>query len=282
MTKLTLPSFSSLTNESSFIAALNEAMEAIETFSDLVLSLNGTTPNAMTADLDMNSKRLLNLPAPVGDNDAVRLIDVAEGVRGPQGDPGEPGAPGNATLSDALNAIAADTASAETLYYWDSATTGQFVTCRPFMLTLLDDDNAINARTTLGLGGAAVLNVGTSAGTVAAGDDGRFTRYTINDQSGATYTFATTDPGKLVRQIGAGAHTYTINPFATTAIPVGSVIVIRNAVGAGVLTVARGAGTFLYANGSTTSQNASLAAGAVATLIHEATDSWLILGSGIS
>ena len=33
---------------------------------------------------------------------------------------------------------------------------------------------ASTGRTSLGLGGAAVLNVGTSAGTVAAGDDARF------------------------------------------------------------------------------------------------------------
>jgi hypothetical protein len=33
---------------------------------------------------------------------------------------------------------------------------------------------ASTGRTSLGLGGAAVLNVGTTAGTVAAGDDARF------------------------------------------------------------------------------------------------------------
>jgi hypothetical protein len=39
-----------------------------------------------------------------------------------------------------------------------------------FGATLVDDTTAGNARTTLGLGGAAVLEVGTTAGTVAAGD----------------------------------------------------------------------------------------------------------------
>lgn len=40
-------------------------------------------------------------------------------------------------------------------------------------LAVLDDATVADVRTTLGLGGAATLNVGTSAGTVAAGDDAR-------------------------------------------------------------------------------------------------------------
>lgn len=274
MTKLTLPSFSSLTNEASFLAALNEAMQTIETFSDLVLSLNGATPNSMLADLDMNSNRILNLPAPTEDNDPVRLIDVAEGIQGPPGTPGAPGTPGGALADGDYGDVVVS--SSGTVWTFD---TGVVTAAAK---TLLDDASTTAMRTTLGLGGAAVLNVGTSASTVAAGDDSRFTRYTVNDQSGATYTFATTDPGKLVRQTAGGTHTYTVNPFATTAIPVGSVILVRNAVGAGVLTLARGAGVAFYANGGTTSANASLAAGAVATLVHEATDSWIVLGVGVS
>jgi hypothetical protein len=42
-----------------------------------------------------------------------------------------------------------------------------------FGLTLIDDADAAAARTTMGLAGAATLNVGTTGGTVAAGDDAR-------------------------------------------------------------------------------------------------------------
>lgn len=43
-----------------------------------------------------------------------------------------------------------------------------------FGRSLIDDTDDATARTTLGLGGASVLDVGTAAGTVAAGDDSRF------------------------------------------------------------------------------------------------------------
>jgi len=37
-------------------------------------------PNQMLSDLDMNSQRLTNLPPPVGDTDAARLIDITAGI----------------------------------------------------------------------------------------------------------------------------------------------------------------------------------------------------------
>ncbi|WP_367347590.1 hypothetical protein [Sphingobium yanoikuyae] len=57
----------------------------------------------------------------------------------------------------------------------DDLTAIAAVTTTPFgrgMLTMADD---AASRTALGLGGAATLNVGTAAGTVAAGDDARIT-----------------------------------------------------------------------------------------------------------
>ena len=48
------------------------------------------------------------------------------------------------------------------------------IACTAAGRALLDDPNNTTQRTTLGLGNSATLNVGTAAGTVAAGDDARF------------------------------------------------------------------------------------------------------------
>lgn len=69
---------------------------------------------------------------------------------------------------------------------------------------LLDDADAAAQRTTLGLGGSATLNVGTTAGTVAAGDDSRFT-------TDLTYTAGTR---VLASSTGTDA---TLPLFTTTA-----------------------------------------------------------------
>ena len=278
MAKVTLPTFTSLTNESSFLSQLNTAMASLAAAIELTLSRNGTSPNTMTEVLDMNSKRIINVAAPVDDYDVMRLIDAVEGVQGPPGEDGAPGADGapGGPLADGD--------------YGDVVVSGVGTvwTIDPTLMTAVartlnaQSTQALMRSTGLGLGGAAVLNVGTTAGTVAAGDDSRLTEFTINSQSGATYTFATTDKGKLVRQTAAGAHTYTVDPNATTPITVGSVILVRNTTGAGDLTISRGAGVNIYLNGSTTSANVTVAAGGFVQLIQESTDTWLAIGVGVS
>lgn len=76
MSKINLTDATTLTNETSFVSALNTNFATIETASDNFLSLDGTSPNSMAANLDMNSYRIINLPEPVLSNDPVRLQDM--------------------------------------------------------------------------------------------------------------------------------------------------------------------------------------------------------------
>jgi len=77
MAKLTL------TDESSGFQTTtqrNANYTLIETALENTLSRDGTTPNAMGANLDMNSNRVINLPAPVANSDAARWVDVASAI----------------------------------------------------------------------------------------------------------------------------------------------------------------------------------------------------------
>lgn len=60
---------------------ISQAFDDIAQALDNTLSRDGTTPNQMESALDMNSNRILNLPAPVSGTDPVRLKDIA-GITG--------------------------------------------------------------------------------------------------------------------------------------------------------------------------------------------------------
>lgn len=76
MAKLVL---TDLTNITTSVSDINANSAAIEAALENTLSRDGTSPNAMGADLDMNSKRLINLGAPGAASDAARLSDITPG-----------------------------------------------------------------------------------------------------------------------------------------------------------------------------------------------------------
>ena len=73
MTKVTLNRIASLVNAPT---SINAALTLIEQAFERVLFRDGASPNQMTADLDMNNKRIYNLPAPGSDFEPARRIDV--------------------------------------------------------------------------------------------------------------------------------------------------------------------------------------------------------------
>lgn len=78
---ISLTNLANLTNEVTAVSAINSNNSAISsTFTD-VLSRSGVAPNQMQSPLDMNSNRILNLPAPVNPSDPVRLQDSVTPVQ---------------------------------------------------------------------------------------------------------------------------------------------------------------------------------------------------------
>lgn len=55
---------------------LSAQLEEIQEAFDNTVSRDGTQPNEMLADLDMNGQRILNLPAPTSMEEPIRLIDL--------------------------------------------------------------------------------------------------------------------------------------------------------------------------------------------------------------
>lgn len=75
MAKITLTDLTTLTNETSAISAINANNALIEAALELCLYRDGTSPNSMNANLDMNSYRIQNLPAASGSTEPVRKAE---------------------------------------------------------------------------------------------------------------------------------------------------------------------------------------------------------------
>lgn len=76
MSKITLAAVGSLIDTTTAANTINANTAAIVTAFDNTLSRDGTAPNTMQANIDMNSKHILNLPAPASINEPLRLADA--------------------------------------------------------------------------------------------------------------------------------------------------------------------------------------------------------------
>lgn len=80
--KVTLSNLVNLQNETSAVTTINNNNAAITTAMNNTLSRDGTTPNTMNSTLDMNSNRVVNLPAPIGNSEPMRLADLKTFIGG--------------------------------------------------------------------------------------------------------------------------------------------------------------------------------------------------------
>ena len=72
------PDITTVTSGYQANTALNQNFTNIRNQFDNALSLDGSTPNSMLADFDMNGNKILNLPTPTQPNDPMRKQDVEE------------------------------------------------------------------------------------------------------------------------------------------------------------------------------------------------------------
>lgn len=74
--KVTLNGVGSLIDATTAQSTINANNQTIENAFNNTLSLDGTQPNAMQSEFDMNSHQILNLPAPATANSPLRLQDL--------------------------------------------------------------------------------------------------------------------------------------------------------------------------------------------------------------
>lgn len=75
MAKLTLTDLINLSNDQTTIATINSNSAAIETALEQTLSRDGTSPNQMFSDFDMNSNKIMNLPLPTTALEPIRKVE---------------------------------------------------------------------------------------------------------------------------------------------------------------------------------------------------------------
>lgn len=110
MAKLTLNDVGSLTSFTTAAANINANSALITTAMENTLSRDGTAPNQMSANLDMNSNQIVNLPAPASANSALRLQDLVTFTGG--------GTISTLPVGGATNAVLAKTSATDYAVGW--------------------------------------------------------------------------------------------------------------------------------------------------------------------
>jgi hypothetical protein len=104
--------------------------------------------------------------------------------------------------------------------------------------------------------------------------------FTLNAQTGTTYTAVSTDQYQvLVTMSNASANAFKIPTNASVAFAIGTVITVMN-IGAGTCTIsATSSGTTTVLSGGATAASPTLAQYKSAACIKTATDTWYVVGA---
>jgi hypothetical protein len=118
-----------------------------------------------------------------------------------------------------------------------------------------------------------------SGDVLTAADMNFLPAYTLNAQTGTTYTAVANDQySRLVTQSNASASTFRIPTNATTAFPIGTVLNIIN-IGVGICTInAVTSGTTTILSAGAVAAAPTLAQYKAASCIKTGTDTWYVIG----
>lgn len=116
MSKITLTNLADLNNQNSVVTNINNNNTTLVNAFDNTLSRDGTSPNQMASNLDLNDYKIVNLGAPSNPADAVRYQDISEAVTA-SAEAAASAADAAASASDAATSAgeAADSAAAALL-----------------------------------------------------------------------------------------------------------------------------------------------------------------------
>ena len=101
--------------------------------------------------------------------------------------------------------------------------------------------------------------------------------FSINAQTGTTYTSVLADAGKIITCSNGSAITFTIPPNSSVAYPIGSSLTVIS-IGAGLTTIGQGAGVTIASTGAVATAPVLRIQHSSATAIKIATDTWQVVG----
>jgi hypothetical protein len=101
--------------------------------------------------------------------------------------------------------------------------------------------------------------------------------FSVNTQTGTSYTTVASDNGKLVTQANGSAITTTIAPNSSVDYPVGAQITFAQ-YGAGQVTIQGGSGVTVVSTGATAATPKLRTQYSTATAIQTTNDNWLVVG----
>lgn len=216
MAKITLTQLVNLQNETTAVNAINNNSDAIEVAMENTLSRDGTSPNTMGANLDMNSNRVLNLPQPATDAEPLRLQDLNDFIGG--------GTITNIPAGGLTGQVLAKDTNADYDVKW------------------ADQDDSLTAGTNIAITGTTPATISTIASPT-------FTGATI---TGLTASQAVqTDGSKALVSVpntGTGDNVLATSPtLITPALGTPSAAVLTNATGLPISTGVTGLGTGIAA-----------------------------------